>query len=590
MKQFLKFFLASVLGTTITLFIGIIIILSLIVSAVSFSKDEDTKLKENTILHLTLDGSILDREPASPFSGFDWQAMEPGNINGLKEILAAIEKATTDPNISGILLDLNDVDAGLATISEIRQALADFKESGKFIISYSDYMSQKAYYLASIADKIYLQPEGSIEYKGIMFEIMFFKKTLEKLDVEAQIIRHGKFKSAIEPFIYDKMSAENREQMELLASSMWAVMLEGVSKSRNIEVSRLNQIADSLLPTVAERAKNSRIVDDLLYRDQLIDSLKVLTSVDSTGTLNTINLAKYSTTASSVKTKIDRNKRIAVIYAQGDIVDGKGGEGEVGSTPISEAIRKARLDKKVKAIVLRVNSPGGSALASDIIWREIELAKKAKPVIASFGDLAASGGYYIACGADKIFAMPGTITGSIGVFSMIPNAQKLLNNKLGITFDDVKTNQNSDFIGLNKPMSSFQKEIMQASVEDIYDVFISHVSQGRQISKAMVDSIGQGRVWTGLDAKNLKLIDEFGGLEAAISEAAKLANIENPKIIHLPEPKDPFTAILESFSGKPSEAAIKKELGSAFVQYETIRKMVAQKGIQARLPFEIIIK
>ncbi|MDO9511842.1 MAG: signal peptide peptidase SppA [Bacteroidales bacterium] len=590
MKQFFKFLLASVLGTFITLFVGIIIILSIIVSAVSFSKEEGAELTENTILHLTLDGNILDREPSSPLAGFDWAAMEPSNSIGLTEVLNTLKKAAEDPKIMGILLDLNDVDAGLASISEIRKGILDFKESGKFVICYSEYMSQKAYFLASAADKVYLQPEGSIDFKGIMFELMFFKNTLEKLDVEAQIIRHGKFKSAIEPFIYDRMSPENREQMERLASSMWAVMLDGISTSRKIDIPRLNQIADSLLPSVAEKAKSCGIVDNLLYRDELITELKNLTATDSATTLKTISFSKYMQTPNSSNTKVDRSKRIAVIYAQGEIESGKGNENSIGSLTLSNAIRKARLDKKIKAIVLRVNSPGGSSLASDVIWREIELAKKEKPVVASFGDLAASGGYYIACGADKIFASPGTITGSIGVFAMIPNAQKFLNNRLGITFDEVKTNQNSDFVGLTKPMSTYQKELMLRSVEDVYDVFISHVAEGRKISKSYVDSIGQGRVWTGIDAKTIGLIDEFGGLEDAIAEAAKMAGIENPKIINLPEPKDPFTEIIESITNKPTEAAIKKELGSVYTQYEGLKKIISQQGIQARIPFEIIIK
>ena len=509
---------------------------------------------------------------------------------GLDDILKNIAKAKEDPKIKGILLDLSDLMAGAAQVEEIRNALADFKLSGKFVVSYADNLSQKAYYLASIADEIYLQPEGAIDFKGLMVDMAFYKKTLEKLDVEAQIIRHGKFKSAVEPFMLEKMSPENRQQIEQFTGSIWKNMLEGISKSRKISEGRLNEIADSLLSSTSAGALRCKLIDKLMYRDELIENLKGRLSVDSAGTLNTISIAKYVDAAEPIKKKVDRSKRIAVIYAVGEVESGEGEENSIGSKNIPEAIRKARLDEKVKAIVLRVNSPGGSALVSDIVWREIEMAKKVKPVIASFGDVAASGGYYIACGANKIFAMPNTITGSIGVFGMIPNAQKLLSDKLGINYDVVKTNANSEYISLNRPLTDYQRSVIQGGIEEVYDVFTGHVAQGRNMKQADVDSIGQGRVWSGIDAKRIGLIDEFGGLDAAIAEAAKMAKIENYKLMILPEPKDPFSEILGTITGDSGESRLEKEFGEYYSHIKTLRNLTKIQGPIARLPYDLTIK
>jgi protease-4 len=590
MKQFLKFFLASMLGTFVTLIVLFLLFFGMIVSMVSFSSNEEVLVEENTLLTLKLDQQIFERKPGNPFAGFSFTDMQAEESIGLDDILKNIAKAKEDPKIKGILLDLSELMAGAAQVEEIRNALADFKLSGKFVVSYADNLSQKAYYLASIADEIYLQPEGAIDFKGLMVDMAFYKKTLEKLDVEAQIIRHGKFKSAVEPFMLDKMSPENRQQIEQFTGSIWKNMLEGIAKSRKISEIRLNEIADSLLSTTSSGALKSKLIDKLMYRDELIENLKGRLNVDSAGTLNTISIAKYVDAADPVKKKVDRSKRIAVIYAVGEVESGEGEENSIGSKNIPEAIRKARLDEKVKAIVLRVNSPGGSALVSDIVWREIELAKKAKPVIASFGDVAASGGYYIACGANKIFAMPNTITGSIGVFGMIPNAQKLLSEKLGINYDVVKTNANSEYISLNRPLTEYQRSVIQGGVEEVYDVFTGHVAQGRNMKQADVDSIGQGRVWSGIDAKRIGLIDEFGGLDAAIAEAAKMAKIENYKLMILPEPKDPFTEILGTLTGNAGESRLEKELGEYYSHVKTLRNLTKIQGPIARLPYDLTIK
>ncbi len=590
MKQFLKFFLASVLGTFITLVIIFLILFGMIVSMITFSSKQEVVLEENTLLTIQLDQQIFDRKPGNPFEGFDFQGMKAAKNFGLDDILKNISKAKEDPKIKGILLDLSEVSAGTSQVEEIRNALLNFKESGKFVVSYADNLSQKAYYLASAANEIYLQPEGAVDFKGIMVDVAFYKNTLEKLGVEAQIIRHGKFKSAVEPFMLDKMSPENREQIQQFVGTIWNNLVAAISKSRNIPESRVNEIADSLLTTTANGALKCRFVDKLMYRDELVDNLKTRLGVDSAGKINSVEFDKYMDAPDPVKKKIDRSKRIAVIYATGEVESGEGEENTIGSKNIPEAIRDARMDEKVKAIVLRVNSPGGSALVSDIVWREIEMAKKVKPVIASFGDVAASGGYYIACGANKIFAMPNTITGSIGVFGMIPNAQKLLAEKLGINYDMVKTNQNSEYISLNRPLSQYQKDVILGGIEDIYDVFTSHVAAGRKMTQASVDSIGQGRVWSGVDAKKLGLIDEFGGLDAAIAEAAKLAGIENYKIMVLPEPKSPFEEIFGEMSGSSGESRLEKELGEYYAPIKTLRNLVKIQGPIARMPYDLNIK
>jgi protease-4 len=578
------------LGTFITLIVIFLLLFGMVVSMVSFSSHEEVLVEENSILTLTLDQQIFERKPGNPFAGFSFTDMQAEESIGLDEILKNILKAKEDPKIKGILLDLSELTAGAAQVEEIRNALVDFKLSGKFVVSYAETLSQKAYYLASVADEIYLQPEGSIDFKGLMVDMAFYKKTLEKLDVEAQIIRHGKFKSAVEPFMLEKMSDENRQQIEQFTGSIWNNMLEGIAKSRELSQKRLNEIADSLLSSTAQGALQCKLIDKLMYRDELIENLKDRLALDSAATLNTITIDKYVDAADPVKKKIDRSKRIAVIYAVGEVESGEGEENTIGSKNIPDAIREARLDEKVKAIVLRVNSPGGSALVSDIVWREIEMAKKVKPVVASFGDVAASGGYYIACGADKIFAMPNTITGSIGVFGMIPNAQKLLSEKLGINYDVVKTNANSEYISLNRPLTPYQREVIQSGIEEVYNVFTNHVAQGRNMKQADVDSIGQGRVWSGVDAKRIGLIDEFGGLDAAIAEAAKLAKIENYKIKILPEPKDPFTEVLGTLTGKSGESRLEQELGEYYTHIKTLRSLTKIQGPIARLPYDLNIK
>lgn len=588
MKQFFKFMFASMLGTILTLGVVFLLLIGIIVSAVSFSSKEEVIVSENTILHIKLEGMVTDRSFDNPIQGFDFNAMKNKYEPGLNEILTNLKKAKTDPNIKGIYLDLGDVQAGISLLEEIRNGLLDFKKSGKFIYSYSEMYSQKAYYLASISDKIYLNKEGGIDFHGLAAEIMFFKGLLQKLDVDVQIIRHGKFKSAIEPFMLDKMSDANREQTRMFVGSIWNHIVNNISVSRKIDFAQLQNIADSMLVQTAEDAVKYKFVDQLVYKDEMIDALKSKLGIETKEEVQYVTLSKYkdAKTADS-KIKFSKNK-IAIVYAVGAIEGGEGDDLTIGSERISEAIRQARNDSTVKAIVLRVNSPGGDALASEVIWREVALAKKTKPVVVSMGDYAASGGYYIACAANKIIASPTTITGSIGVFGMIPNLQKLFNNKLGITIDTVMTNKNAISISGNRPLSSYQEKVIQNQIERIYATFIGHVADGRKMTVSQVDSIGQGRVWSGFDAKRIGLIDDFGGMDKAIEEAVKLAKLSEYKVIEYPIQKDFFQQIIKSLSGDDASSKIlQKELGENYTFYKTLKSISSMKKIQARLPFVI---
>ena len=590
MKQFFKFMFASMTGSFILIVILFFIFMGMVLSVASLSKKEVVIVPANSVLQLKLNDEITDRSSSNPFNNFDFSSFNTTKSPGLNEILQNIKKAKTDDNIKGIFLDLGTIPSGIATIEEIRNALLDFKSSKKFIISYSEEYTQKAYYIASVSDKVYLYPEGALDFKGLNGEVMFFKGLLDKLDVDVQILRHGKFKSAVEPFVLDKMSEPNKEQTLKYISGIWNQMLEGISESRKMSVAQLNGIADSFKIQKAQDAVTYKLVDKLMYKDELLAELRNLLGIGKKEKINSISLQKYTSVPDKTK-KIHKTKdKIAVIYALGEIVSGKGDDETIGSDRISEAIRKARLDSAVKAIVLRVNSPGGSALASDVIWREVDLSKKTKPVVVSMGDVAASGGYYIACAATRIVADPTTLTGSIGVFGLIPNLKGLYNNKLGVSFDNVKTNNYADIGSTYRPLTKSEENIYQTSVENIYETFITHVAEGRGMTKEKVDSIGQGRVWSGVDALEIGLIDEFGGLEKSIEIAAKLAKIEEYKIQSLPAQKDPFTQIMEELSGESTDQTIlKNKLGELFEFYNYIQYVKNTKGVQARIPYTIKI-
>jgi len=587
MKQFLKFMLASMTGFFLSLFILFLIFLGIISGLMGSMKDKDAPIASNSILEISFDNPIVERSNKDPFKELNFGRLGRSKTPGLDEIIKSLSKAATDDKIEGILLNLAEVDAGMATVEEIRNALLDFKQSGKFIYAYSELFSQKGYYLASVADKIILYPTGYLDLRGLNVDMMFFKGTLEKLEVKPEIIRHGKFKSAVEPFLYDKMSDENRLQVRTVVDGLWENMLSGIAASRNMEVTQLQQIADGMQARNPEDALQLRLIDKIAYYDEVVNELKEKTSIAKDNKLKLVPLHKY---ADSYFKEDFSAKKIAVVYATGTIVSGEGSDDEAGSDKVSSALRKARLDTTIKAIVFRVNSPGGSALASDVILREAKLASEAKPFIVSMGDLAASGGYYISCAADTIVARPNTITGSIGVFGLLFNAEDMFRNKLGITFDTVKTGKFADLGSLHKPMTEGERAIIQEQIEKIYDTFLTHVSEGRGMEKSAVDSIGQGRIWNGSDALRLGLVDVLGGLEDAIKIAAGKAGLSTYRMITLPEQKEFFEKLIEDLNAEATASVISKELGSSYTYYQEASRLLKEEGIMAAMPYRLEIR
>ena len=584
---------ASTLGVFLAGFILMLLSFAIIGGIVaSATQDKEVAVSPNSLLHLQFNGAIVDRGTDFPFSGFDLGSFSPEKQLGLNDILANIEKAAYDQNITGILIDGNSLPASMATIEEIRNALLKFKEnSDKFIVSYADVYGQGSYYLSSVADEVYLNPEGEVGFRGLAAQLTFFKGAFEKLGIEPVIIRHGKFKGAVEPFMLTKMSDANREQISAYVGQLWKQIIKGISLSRSITEAQLQVLADDLAIRNAKTALEHKFVDGLIHKDELLNMLKGKLEVDEKDDIEAISIDKYT----NVFVKKDEEAKglakdkIAVIYAQGSIVTGNGKEGEIGSEKISKAIRKARRDDKVKAIVFRINSGGGSALASDIILREVKLAAAVKPVVASMGDLAASGGYYIACGADTIIASPNTITGSIGVFGLMFNTEYFMKDKLGITSDGFKTAKYADIGNMNRPMLTGERAIIQQSVDDIYNTFIAHVAQGRGMTTEAVDAIGQGRVWAGSNALELGLIDGFGGLQDAIDIAQEMAGLERYRITELPKEKSPMEQILEEL-GQAKMRIVYEELGLAAPYYKQLKSVLQTEGYRTELPFEISIK
>ncbi len=591
MKDFLKFMFASMLGFLIMSIILFFVFMGMITSFANMMQKQQTEVADNSLLKIELNTPILDRAPKGPFTNFDFTSMQPKKSLGLNDILNNLDKAARDPKIKGIYMDVTILQAGTATIEEIRDALLKFKESGKFIIAYADAYSQGAYYLASVADNVYLNPEGMIDFKGLSAQLTFFKGTLDKLDVDMQIIRHGKYKSAVEPFMRKDMSDANREQMMALVNGIWNRLLKDISDSRNIPVEELNTIADGLLLQKPEDAVKMRLVDGLKYKDEILAELRRKLGIGDNDRIEAVSMPNYTYAADPSKERPDRKNRVAVIYALGEIITGEGSDEIIGSDRISAAIRDARLDDHVKAIVMRVNSPGGSALASDVILREVKLAAQEKPFVVSMGDVAASGGYYISCGADKIFADPSTITGSIGVLGMIPNLEETMKDLLGVTFDYAETNANSNFMTTFRPLTEYQHNVIKGYIENTYDTFVTHVSEGRDMSWEQVNDIGQGRVWVGSDALNIHLIDQFGGLTDAVDAAVEMAGLETYTIKELPVQKDPVQELVNELLGNASiQTQIQKELGAEnYRLFQYLKYWQDAKGVQARLPFNIFI-
>ena len=586
MKEFFKYVFATVVGIIISTVLIVILFLVIIVAAVS-SIDDDKKVDvaSNSVLYLNLDQSIKERTPNKRFDNLPIIGSGGGKSIGFYDLILALKRAKTDDNIDCIYLNVSSPDAGKATLKEIRDALIDFKKSKKKILAYSEVYTQEAYYLASVADKVYLNPQGALEFKGFSSQLTFFKGAMEKIGVEAQIIRVGNYKSAVEPFINEKMSDYNRQQVTAYVGGLYNTFLEGIADSRKISKDSLFMFANEYKIQSPQDAVTHKMVDGLKYKDEVLDELKKWSGKSKKENLTTVTINEYA--ANQEPENSDSKNRIAVIFANGDITGGEGTDESIGSERISRAIRKARMDDKVKAIVLRVNSGGGSALASDVIWREIVLSRKVKPVIASFGDVAASGGYYIGCAADSIFVQPNTITGSIGVFGIIPNFQNLLTNKLGLTFDGVKTGQYADIMSVNRPLTAGERLIIQTDVNHVYDSFITRVAEGRKKSKAYIDSIGGGHVWIGTDAVKIGLADRIGNFNDAIVAAGKKAKLSDYKLVEYPQKIDPIKSLLEDATDNVRIYYAKKEFGENFLLYQQMKKAITNAGIQARMPFEI---
>ena len=582
MKQFFKFMFATIAGIFISAILFILIMIGIVASLVSKESDKDVTIKDKSVLELNLNYMIPERTSKNPFEDFNFTSMESNKKAGLNDLLKSIRYAATDEKIKGIYLQISVALSSYGKLEEVRDALTEFKKSKKFVVAYGELMDEHGYYIASVADKIYLNPAGELLINGYSYSEPYYKGMFEKIGVEPILIRHGKFKAAGEPLIADKMSDENRQQIEAFAGGIYNHFVTKIAESRKKSFEEVSEIANKLLIQSPEDAKRLGMVDGVVYEDEVMADLRKLTDTKEKDKINFVSINSYSNHAKDKSSLTSKNK-IAVIYIDGDIVSGEGDNETVGSETFAESISKARKDSSVKAIVLRVNSPGGSALASDVIWREIVLAKKSKPVIASFGSVAASGGYYLAAPADVIVAEPNSITGSIGVFALMVNAQKLLNDKLGIKFQTVKSGMYADLGSPDRPLTADEMAILQKGVDRIYNDFVSKVSTGRKMSKAKVDSIAQGRVWTGTDALRIGLVDELGGIDKALEIAVKKANVSDYKIVNYPELKDPFDNILKSLGDEASIYFTRQQLGADYKYYEMLKKVTRYEGMQTRM-------
>lgn len=588
MAQFFKYVLATILGIFLTVFLLMVIGGGI---AASFSSGDKVNVKPNTVLKASFNMPINERSSEDPFaalSGEDVQSL------GLEDILKSIKAAKEDDNIKGIYLDLLANPSGLATIDEIRDELIDFKKSGKFIIAYGEILTQKAYYLASVADEIYLNPVGAMELKGFSREITFYKGMLEKLEITPQFFYVGKYKSATEPFRFKEMSEPNREQVKSYLGDFYERFIKRIAPERNMTEAQLKDIVENLKIRKAKDAVDLGVVDGLKYYDEVEDAIRAkLGYEEDDKKVNFMSVGKY---AGSVKNSKYEKEKIAIVYAQGGIESGEGDELSIGSGKYAKTLRKIRKDDKVKAVVLRVNSPGGSALASDVILREVELIKEAgKPVVVSMGDVAASGGYYISCNADSIFAQENTITGSIGVFGMIPIIGEMLENKLGITTDRVKTAENSDFLTtVARPLNEVEKTVIQKNVEKVYDDFLNRVEAGRNMDSVAVNEIAQGRVWTGSQAKEIGLVDRLGGIDEAVACAARMANLEKYRLSAYPKKLTFEEKIMKKLSGDTEDEVATKimqsELGEYYQHLKTVKDLIEMDPIQMRLPYNIEVE
>lgn len=589
--NFIKNVLATFVGIILFCMMSFFLLLIIGVVASAGSSSSGKSTKSNSIIKLDLENVSNDYGGSVYIEDFDYKET---NNDGLINVLQAIDYAKTDDKIKGISIENNATGLGSTQRKAIVDKLAEFKKTGKFVVAYADYYSQGEYYLASVADTVYMNPMGSIDFKGLASEVLYMKDLQEKTGIHMEVIRHGKYKSAVEPFLQQTMSDENREQLTVLLNSIWESYVGDISKNRKIPVESLNNIATNLDARNANLALQNKLIDKIAYIDQYQNGIKKALDIKYDDDINEIEILDYIKDVNLNIKKVSAKDQIAVIFAQGEIQGGEGNVNTIGEGSINRALKEARKNDKIKAVVLRVNSPGGSALTSDIIWREIELTKKVKPVIVSMGDVAASGGYYIACNANKIFAEPGTITGSIGVFGMVPNFKKVA-DKFGVNAEAVKTHENATGYSVFEEMSPKYKQTLTESIEIIYDTFISRVAAGRKMDKAKVDEMAQGRVWTGTMAKQLGLVDELGSLDDAIAYAAKLVKTDDYKVSLYPEYEVELADLFRKFLGMSvssvKEDAIKSEIGTE--NYELLQRMnylKQSKGVQAMMPYHLNIK
>lgn len=584
-------FLGNILATIIGLFIFFMLFFFgiLIVGALFGGDSETIAVKNNSVIELNLED--IKNDYSGKYEDPFITIFADKNSVGLTDVIRAIEDAKTDNDIKGISILNSQSALGMAQSKALRDELESFKKSGKFVMAYSNSYSQKEYYLNSVASPIYINPVGDMDFKGLSAELMFFKDLQEKTGVKLEVIRHGKYKSAVEPFLENEMSDANREQVTALLNSVWNSVTSDISKSRNIPVEKLNEIANGLLARTPEMARDQKLIDIIAYEDVYHNAIRKALKVEQDEDYNRISIFDYTKKMTTTGVSTDSKNQIAIIYAQGAIQSGEGDVNTIGEGSMRRSLRDARRNKDVKAIVLRVDSPGGNALTSDLIWREMELTKKVKPIVVSMGNYAASGGYYIACNANTIFAQKSTITGSIGVFGILPNVTKLA-SKIGVNTQQIKTHANSAPYSPFVPLDDKFRAVTLEGVEHIYKTFVTHVAEGRKMTFAQVDSIAQGRVWTGSQAIEIGLVDKIGSLEDAIKEAAVLAKIKTYKTQNYPEYKKDFNDILANLPFTQSKATfIKEEIGEDnYKILQEIKRIKSQKGVQMAMPLKINIQ
>ncbi len=596
MKSFFKYVLATVVGFVLINILMFILLFGFI-GALATLGDKNVEIKDNTVLEITLSNSISDRTSTNPFDNLDFMSMKATQSPGLNTILKSIRHAAADPKIKGIYLNITDIQSyflPFATAEEIRHALAEFKESGKFIYSYTNLgYSQTGYYLATVADSVFVNPETPLMLMGLGSNLIFYKDLLDKIGVQAEIIKVGKYKSAVEPFTRTEVSEANREQISAYMNSLWGTMLKSISASRHISVDSLNWLADHLNYRTAQEEMAFGLYDGVWYEDRMLLFLKEKCNIPADKKLSLTSLSDYGKNLTGKSLAAGKSK-IAVIYASGQI--GMSQSAKAIGPELATTVRKVRQDKNVKAVVLRVNSPGGSALTSDIIWREVELTTREKPVIVSMGNVAASGGYYISCAADTIVADPMTLTGSIGIYGQFFTGEKLIKDKLGMTSSSIKTNAHSDFGGAyplplpigNRPLNAYEKQVLQKYIENGYETFLSRVAQGRRMTRDEVHEVAQGRVWTGEQALQVGLVDVLGGLDEAIRIAAEKAGLEKYSLSEYPVEKNPFEELFSGLSASVRAKILNAELGEYYDTFRDLKEMMnAQQGLVARLPYDI---